>query len=39
MKSALKSGQFWAGVVAGVILLAFVPALNPRTVLGRPKKA
>ncbi len=39
MKSALKSGQFWAGVVAGVVLLAFFPALNPRQVLARPRKA
>lgn len=37
MKNALKSGHFWAGVVVGVVLLSFVPALNPRNALGRPK--
>jgi hypothetical protein len=37
MKSALKSGHFWAGVVVGVVLLAFFPQLNPRLALSKPK--
>ena len=37
MKSALKSGHFWAGVVLGVVLLAFFPQLNPRAALGAKK--
>lgn len=38
MKDTLKSGKFWAGVVVGVVLLAFLPQLNPRAALGGPKK-
>lgn len=34
MKETLKSGKFWAGVVVGVVLLAFFPQFNPRTALG-----
>lgn len=37
MKSALKSGHFWAGVVVGVVLLAAFPQMNPRMVLAKPK--
>lgn len=39
MKATLKSGKFWAGVIAGVLLLAFFPQVNPRAALSRPKKA
>lgn len=39
MKGTLKSGKFWAGVVAGVLLLSFFPQFNPRAALARPKKA
>lgn len=38
MKSALKSGHFWVGVVAGVVLLAFFPQLNPRSALAGRKR-
>lgn len=34
MKDTVKSGKFWAGVVVGVVLLAFFPQLNPRSALG-----
>lgn len=37
MKAALKSGKFWAGVVTGVVLLAFFPQINPRAWLGAKK--
>lgn len=37
MKDTLKSGKFWAGVVVGLVLLAFFPQLNPRTALGIKK--
>ena len=38
MKAALKSGKFWAGVVAGIVLLSFFPQLNPRVMLtAKPK--
>lgn len=37
MKGAVKSGRFWAGVVVGVVALAFFPALNPRLMLAKPK--
>jgi hypothetical protein len=33
----VKSKQFWAGVVVGVVLLAFFPQLNPRAALSRSK--
>jgi hypothetical protein len=36
---ALKSHTFWAGVVVGVVLLAFFPQLNPRLMLAKPKQA
>lgn len=39
MKATLKSGKFWAGVIAGVLLLAFFPQFNPRAMLAKPKKA
>lgn len=29
--------HFWAGVVVGIVLLAFFPVLNPRTLLAKPK--
>jgi hypothetical protein len=35
----LKDHKFWAGVVAGVVLLAFFPQLNPRLMLAKPKQA
>ena len=38
MKETVKSGKFWAGVVVGVVLLAFFPQLNPRAALSGPKK-
>jgi hypothetical protein len=28
---ALRSGQFWAGVIVGVLLLVVFPQLNPRS--------
>jgi hypothetical protein len=33
----VKNKHFWAGVVVGVVLLAFFPQLNPRAALSRPK--
>lgn len=40
MKETLKSGKFWAGVVVGVILLAFFPQISPRSLLsGGSKKS
>jgi len=33
VKGCLKSGKFWGGVLAGAVLVSFVPQLNPRTVL------
>jgi hypothetical protein len=39
VRATLKSGKFWAGVVVGVVLLSFVPQLNPRVALTKPKAA
>lgn len=33
--AVLRDGRFWGGVITGVLLLAFFPALNPRTMLAR----
>jgi hypothetical protein len=33
VKETLKSGKFWGGVIAGVVLVAFFPQLNPRAAL------
>ena len=33
----LKNGHFWGGVITGIVLLAFFPQLNPRTMLAKPK--
>lgn len=38
MRGTLKSGKFWGGVIAGIVLLSFFPQLNPRAALARPKK-
>jgi hypothetical protein len=35
VKGTLKSGKFWAGVLSGVVLLAFVPQINPRQLLAK----
>jgi hypothetical protein len=37
VKETLKSGKFWAGIVVGVLLLAFFPQFNPRAVLSSKK--
>lgn len=37
MKETLKSGKFWTGIVAGIVLLSFFPQLNPRMMLAKPK--
>ena len=33
----LKKKDFWVGLVAGVVLLAFFQQLNPRMALSKPK--
>lgn len=33
----LKSGQFWAGVVVGYLVLVLFPQFNVRTMAGKPK--
>ena len=36
----LKSGQFWAGVIAALVLVAVFPQANPRMLMsgaGKPK--
>lgn len=37
MKETVKSGKFWAGVVVGILLLAFFPQINPRVMLSAKK--
>jgi len=37
VKETVKSGKFWAGVLAGVLLLAFFPQINPRMMLSARK--
>lgn len=34
----LKSGTFWAGVVAGYLVLVLFPQLNVRTMAAKPGK-
>lgn len=33
----VKSGHFWLGIIAGIVLLSFFPQLNPRMMLSKPK--
>ena len=33
----LKSGTFWAGVIAGYVFLVVFPQFNIRTMAGKPK--
>ena len=33
--AVLKDGRFWGGVLVGILLVSFVPALNVRAVLGK----
>ena len=35
--SFLKSGQFWAGVLVGYLLLVVFPQFNVRTMAAKPK--
>lgn len=35
MKAMLKSRHFWGGLIAGIVLLAFVPQLNPRQLMAK----
>lgn len=35
--SILKSGQFWAGVLVGYLILVVFPQFNVRTMAAKPK--
>ena len=31
----LKDGRFWIGVIVGIVVVSFVPQVNPKNLLGK----